>query len=220
MLNRIQVYCLVGIIAAGLSPERGFAQQPLPIASPFNSGRALYSPGSNQSPPVLGQRTIVTPGLSQPATITQLSSPGPIGMSQQALLSGPQPAINISAGAQSSVVGQASANMSARSQSSRPTNPMLQNMSNPSNLSHVGITDNQQMAPNLYFGRPFDNWSDLQDKQSQPAVYGEMSRFQPYSFNGYVMPNDYVGPRYSTWNNLSSGTVTPHPFGSWSMSPW
>lgn len=101
------------------------------------------------------------------------------------------------------------------------TDPMLQNMSNPQNLSHTGITSDQQMAPNLYLGRRFDNWSGQMSAMPQPMNTGEPPRFQPGPFGGYIAPNTYLGGGNSSWSNLSTGRVSPSPFGAWGYSsPW
>lgn len=105
-------------------------------------------------------------------------------------------------------------------QQSRPTNQMLQNPSGASNLTHTGITSSQQMAPNLYLGQQFQNWSNQQPVSQMSGAFGEMSRMQQGAFGGYVAPNTYVGPGYSSWNNLSQGGLTPGTNGSWNLSVW
>ena len=108
----------------------------------------------------------------------------------------------------------------AAAQQTRPTNQMLQNPSGAYNFSHVGMTTGQQMAPNLYFGAQFQNWSNQQGMSQMPGAFGEMSRFQPGSSGAQMAPNTYLGSGFSSWSNLSSGAITPNAQGGWSYSVW
>ena len=113
-----------------------------------------------------------------------------------------------------------SAEREEAAQQARPTNQTLQNPSGAYSLSHAGISTGQQMAPNQYFGPQFQNWTNQQSSTNSPASYGEMNRFQPGPFSGYVGPNTYVGAGFSNWNNLSSGSASANSLGGWSYSVW
>lgn len=105
-------------------------------------------------------------------------------------------------------------------QQTRPTNQALQNPSGAYNLSHSGFSSSQQMAPNLYLGQQFQNWSNQQPVGQMSASMGEMSRYQPGQFGGYIAPNTYLGSGFSTWSNLSQGGNSPGANGSWNYSIW
>lgn len=105
-------------------------------------------------------------------------------------------------------------------QQSRPTNQMLQNPSGGFNLSHSGFSNQQQTAPNSYFGQQFQNWTNQQQVHQMPASFGEMSRFQPGPDGTYVAPNTYLGSGFFDWSNLNQGGITPGATGSWSFSTW
>ena len=87
-------------------------------------------------------------------------------------------------------------------------------------MSHTGITSSQQTAPNSYFGQQFQNWSNQQPVAQMPSSFGEMPRYQPAPFGGYVAPNTYLGSGFSSWSNLSQGGVSPGASGGWSYSVW
>lgn len=105
-------------------------------------------------------------------------------------------------------------------QQARPTNQMLQNPSGAQSMTHSGMSSSQQLAPNTYLGPQNQNWSNQRTVGQMPASYGEMNRFQPTSFGGYVGPNTYVGSGFSNWSNLSQGGVSPGANGSWNFSVW
>ncbi len=105
-------------------------------------------------------------------------------------------------------------------QQRRPTNQMLMNPSGAQNMTHSGISNNQQMAPNTYLGPQFQNWSNQRNVGQMPASFGEMGRFQPTGFGGYVAPNTYVGSGFSAWSNLSQGAQSPGANGSWDIAIW
>lgn len=105
-------------------------------------------------------------------------------------------------------------------QQSRPTNQMLQNPSGAANMTHSGMSSSQQMAPNTYFGKQFNTWTNQQPVGQMSSTFGETNRFQPGSFGGYVSPNTYVGAGFSSWNNLSQGGISPGATGSYSFSVW
>lgn len=105
-------------------------------------------------------------------------------------------------------------------QQRRPTNQMLMNPSGAQNMTHSGISNNQQMAPNTYLGPQFQNWSNQRNVGQMPASFGEMGRFQPTGFGGYVAPNTYVGSGFSSWSNLSQGAQSPGANGSWDIAIW
>lgn len=105
-------------------------------------------------------------------------------------------------------------------QQRRPTNQMLMNPSGSQNMTHSGISNNQQMAPNTYLGSQFQNWSNQRNVGQMPASFGEMGRFQPTGFGGYVAPNTYVGSGFSSWSNLSQGAQSPGANGSWDFAIW
>ena len=105
-------------------------------------------------------------------------------------------------------------------QQRRPTNQMLMNPSGAQNLTHFGISNNQQTAPNNYLGPQFQDWSNQRNVGQMPASFGEIGRFQPTPFGGYVAPNTYVGSGFSSWSNLSQGAQTPGATGSWDLTIW
>lgn len=105
-------------------------------------------------------------------------------------------------------------------QQSRPTNQMLQNPSGGFNLSHSGFSNQQQVAPNLYFGQQFQAWTNQQAVGQMPGSFGEMSRYQPGPSGNYVAPNTYLGSGFSNWSNLNQGSITPGATGSWEFSTW
>lgn len=105
-------------------------------------------------------------------------------------------------------------------QQRRPTNQMLMNPSGAQNMTHSGISNNQQMAPNTYLGPQFQDWSNQRNVGQMPASFGEMGRFQPTGFGGYVAPNTYVGSGFSAWSNLSQGAQSPGANGSWDFAIW
>ena len=105
-------------------------------------------------------------------------------------------------------------------QQSRPSNQYLQNPSGGYNMTHMGISSSQQIAPNNYFGQQFQNWTNQKNVSQMPASFGDPSRMQPGAFGGYVGPNTYIGPSYANWNNLSQGGNAPGAMGSWGFSVW
>lgn len=224
MISRRQLFgALVMLPALGLP---AVAQQPLsrPIV--------LYRPTAvSTTTPIQRGSTVATPvtlgnGVPSGPRPATIFSPG----------AGMQPLPQASAGNQ--VVPQTSAqNQQNPAQSqpetpeqqaynewqreqSRPTNPMLQNPSGAFNMTHQGITNQQQMAPNQYFGQQFQTWTNQQPVAQMPATFGELSRFQPGQFGGYVGPNTYLGSGFSNWSNMSSGGLSPGATGSWSFSVW
>jgi hypothetical protein len=228
-MPRLPLLAPTVLMSLGLLPGACFAQQGFPYgtvapARSFaqNAPTAAFGSG-NQAALPRGPKTITFSS----ATVAMLP-PGPVGVGAGA---GTQPTGTVgnsptNGSAQAGgpmtpgdpLTGQQSAPTVSAEQPSRVTNPMLQNMSNPSNLSHTGIASGQQMAPNLSFGRQFKDWSNLRDPGSMPESFGGLSRTQPQAFGGYVAPNTYAGSGFSNWSNLSSGVVTPNPLGGWSFS--
>lgn len=87
-------------------------------------------------------------------------------------------------------------------------------------MTHLGMTDQQQMAPNLYFGTQFQNWTNQQPVAHMPSAQGEMTRFQPGVFGGYEAPNTYFGAGFHNWGNFAPATSQPGANGSWDMVLW
>ncbi len=220
------------LMSLGLLPGACFAQQGLPSgavvpAPPIVQNAPLAASGwGNPAALPRGPKTITFPPSS--ATVAKLpANPLGVGAAQIGQPIGPvnNPPANGSVPAggpipQSDLIAgqQQVAPASAKEPPSQVTNPMLQNMSNPRNLSHVGIALGQQAAPNLYFGRQFHEWSNLRDPAGMPESFGSFHRMQPESFGGYVAPNTYLGGGYTNWSNLSSGVVSPNSLGGWSYS--
>lgn len=102
----------------------------------------------------------------------------------------------------------------------RPTSQMLQNPSAAWNLTHTGISNSQQMAPNTYLGNQFQSWTNQQSVPQMPANFGEMNRFQPGPSGAYMAPNTYMGTGFYSWNNLTQGGISPGATGSWGFSVW
>ena len=217
------------LMSLGLLPGACFAQQGFPYgtvapAQPFVQNVPTAASGwGNQAPLPRGPKTITFSSAtvaklpSNPAGIGAASTGQPINAASNSPTNGaaqsgrPMQPDDQTAGQQTSPT-------SAIEQPSRVTNPMLQNMSNPGNLSHAGIVSGQQAAPNLYFGRQFNDWNNLRDPAAMPQSFGGLGRTQPQSFGGYIAPNTYVGSGYSNWSNMSSGVVSPNPLGGWSYS--
>jgi len=184
-----------GVPANAASNRIGIPGGPRPATITMNPSSAMPSP--------------LNPSAVNPSTA--MGSPNPQGSAQPASSATTQPL----------AFGQwAETPQEFAEQQARPTNQMLQNPSGSANMTHSGMSSSQQMAPNLYFGNQFQAWTNQQPVAQMPASFGEMSRFQPGPFGGYVGPNTYVGSEFSTWSNLSQGQVSPGATGSWGFSPW
>ena len=228
----------VAVVFVGIGTVTAHAQQNLPrpivlYRSPSNN-QPSRTPSSAAIRPVTSIHTPATPGVStapaRPVTIGPVKT-GPTAATGNAVnLSGSQPAAMTGSNPQNSA-GQSQADQHQEKaeqtpqqeweeQQKRPTNQMLQNPSGAQNLSHAGFSNSQQYAPNNYLGPQFQNWSNQRNVGQMPASFGEMNRFQPTGFGGYVAPNTYVGSGFSSWNNLSQGSASPGATGSWSFSVW
>ncbi len=228
MLRRL--LALTVLLSLGLLPGACFAQQGFPYgaAAPARSiGQNVPTAVSGWGNPAAiprGPKTITFASATVPKLPSSPVGAGTVQTGQPIVTannssangsvqaSGPMPQTDPFAG-QPQV-----APALVKEQPSQVTNPMLQNMSNPSNLSHAGIASGQQAAPNLYFGRQFHDWNNLREPAAMPGSFGGLNRTQPPSFGGYVAPNMYVGSGFSNWSNMSSGVVTLNPLGGWSYS--
>ena len=222
-------YLAIAIVALGVCPLKADAQQNLP--RPI----VLYRPPTTAAQPSRGPSTITTAPVQTktvtpngPRTNAVVGSPAAGGLANRAKQD--NSAIQQASPTNSSTQNGQSADQPANQQrtlvqelaeqQSRPTNQMLQNPSGDYNLTHTGITSSQQMAPSNYFGQQFQAWSNQQPVAQMPASFGEMNRYQPAPFGGYVAPNTYVGSGFSNWSNLSPGGASPGATGSWNYSVW
>ncbi len=222
-------YLAVAIVALGVGPLTADAQQNLP--RPI----VLYRPPTTAAQPSRGPSTITTAPVPSktvtpngPRSNAVVTSPMAGGLANRAKQdnSAIQQASQTNTSTQNGQSADQAANQQKTAaqelaeQQSRPTNQMLQNPSGGHNLTHTGITSSQQMAPNLYFGQQFQAWTNQQPVAQMPASFGEMNRYQPAPFGGYVAPNTYLGSGFSSWSNLSPGGTSPGATGSWSYSVW
>lgn len=192
------------------------AQQNLPrpivLYRPPSAPAAV--PRGGNAAPNSNSGKVVAPNTVRPAVITPGTNVQP----------GQTNSVQNSAGAKdqagSSDTKEKSPEQEWAEQQTRPSNQALQNPSGAYNLSHAGISSSQQMAPNLYLGQQFQNWSNQQPVGQMPGSQGEMSRYQPGQFGGYTAPNTYLGSGFSNWSNLSQGGNSPGANGSWSYSIW
>ena len=206
MISKRHLAAAVVALAVGSLTAEAQQNLPRPIV--------LYRPPMASSQPARGPSTITTNPASatiitngarpNSAAVQQVSQPSSSPQTNQ-----PEQAGNSEKTAQESA-----------DQQPRPTLQMLQNPSGAFNMTHSGISTSQQMAPNTYLGRQFQNWSNQQPVGQMPSTFGEANRYQTGAFGGYVAPNTYVGSGFSSWNNLSQGSVSPGSTGSWSFSVW
>jgi len=218
-MPRLPLLAPTVLMSLGLLPGACLAQQGFPYGTPLparpivtNVPVAATGWGIQATPP-RGPKTITFSSATAANLPSNPPATGTIpGEQLVAPTNGSMPLNNLSA-------GQQTAPLSSAEQTSRVTNPMLQNMSNPSNLSFEGLATGQQAAPNTYFGRQFDNWGNMRDATTMmPASFGGLSQTPPQPFGIYYAPNTYVGTGFSNWSNLSSGVVTPNPLGGWNYS--
>ena len=222
-------YLAVAIVALGVGPLTADAQQNLPrpivlYRPPTAAAQSSRGPSTITTAPV-PTKTVTPNGPRSNGLVTSPAAGGPANSAKQE-----NPAIQQTRQTNSSTQNGQSADQASNQKKtpaqelaellSRPTNQMLQNPSGAYNLTQTGITSSQQMAPNNYFGQQFQAWSNQQPVAQMPASFGEMSRYQPAPFGGYVAPNTYVGSGFSSWSNLSPGGASPGATGSWNYSVW
>jgi hypothetical protein len=222
MINK--THLALSIVVLGASSMIGLAQQnlPRPIVLYRSPSAAPQSPGP-------AARTTTAPAAQRTQTGTR---PVPVVIGANAPAAGQpgkanstNPASNPNSPADPKSEGQSDQTQKTpeqewAEQQTRPTNQMLLNPSGAYGLTHTGFTAQQQMAPNTYLGPQFQTWSGQQSVPQMPASFGEMNRFQPGGFGGYVGPNTFVGSDFANWSNLSQGMAMPGSTGSWGFSVW
>lgn len=228
-MPRVPLLARIVLMSLGLLPGTCLGQQGFPYgtsvpARPVVTNVPMTGPSwGNQASPPRGPKTIV---FSSPAVASQSPKPLVAGTFQakQFVATSNSPQMSGSTApkelvpTENRVPEQQVAQLAPVERPSRVTNPMLQNMSNPSNLSFEGLATAQQFAPNTYFGRQFNDWGNLRDTAMAPASFGGLSPTPPQPFGIYFEPNTYVGTGYSNWSNMSSGVVSLNPLGGWNYS--
>lgn len=241
-----RTFCLAGFSVAGVmltSLATVSGQSPLPrpivlyrpsaaapvpttVPGPPTRDMAPGSPAASGSPrpgqPASPAMTTVRPGVAvSPKTVTPPGSAATGWQSGSMTFPNSSPGMPDARGnARETQNPQARAAAESREQQSRPTIQAMQNPSPGLQLTHTGITEQQQFAPNNYFGAQFNNWTNQQAISQMPSAQGEMTRFQPGPFDGYTAPNTYLGSEFHSWSNLSTPMNVPGATGSWNMMPW
>ena len=187
-------------------------------AIPAAPGALPAAPGSTFTKPANPQGTLGPVGTGTPGLNSISNKPGG-PQTQQPGAENPQNPSQTSAAAGDSQKP-LTPEQEWEEEQKRPTYQTLLNPSAPWSLTHSGFSTAQQTAPNLYLGAQFNNWTNQQPASQMPGAGGEMSRFQPGAFGGYVGPNTFLGSGYSSWSNLSQGGSSPGSTGSWSHSVW
>jgi hypothetical protein len=215
MLNSMPLMGTLFVLA--VAPLAALAQQPLPrpivLYRPGTTTTAQPNPNPTQSP---RPTTLTTKPVAAPTD--QFGSRNSNG---QATQPGNQQDASTTGQSQKADDNQPKTPQQEwEDEQKRPTYQQLLNPSAGWNLTHSGFTNAQQMTPNTFFGPQFQTWTNQQAAWQMPSTYGELSRFQPGQFGGYVGPNTFVGTGFNSWTNQSPGGISPGATGSWGLSVW
>lgn len=214
---------LIGaLFVLGVAPVAALAQQPLPrpivLYRPVTTTTAQPNPNPNQPRPTTLTTKPAAPAAPAAAPTDQF---GPRNSNAQATQQPSQQ--DATATSQSQKADDSQPKTPQQEWEEEQKRPTYQQLLNPSagwNLTHSGFTNSQQMTPNTFFGPQFQNWTNQQPTWQMPSTFGELSRFQPGEFGGYVGPNTFVGTGFNSWTNQSPGGISPGATGSWGLSVW